>query len=152
MQKTISRNIVDKLIELGLTISTCESITGGAIASNLVLNTNASKCFLGSLVTYSKASKVKLAKCDQSINNDNVLYSFETSKQLANAAYKAFNSDITIGITGQAPGVSYITIYAFDKYNNFEFKSTYDNKVDCINQNVAFVYNKIWDLIGDLHK
>jgi len=151
MENKINEQIVNKLNQLGLTISTCESMTGGAIGANLVLVNNASKCFLGSLTTYSKNSKVRLAK----INPETEVISQQCAKEMAQGCQRMFNSDIAISVTGKATDVkpfAYVCINLFDNVYEYKFESRYDDRVNSINQCVAFCYNKLWDLIKDLRK
>ena len=59
--------LINRLIELQLTISTCESMTGGMLSSSLVDVEHSSQTYLGSLITYSKKSKIEIAKIDKYI-------------------------------------------------------------------------------------
>ncbi|MCF0227215.1 MAG: CinA family protein, partial [Malacoplasma sp.] len=56
--------IYDEVVELcrkhNITLSTCESVTGGMIASYITKVSGASKVFKGGLVVYSNQAKQKL--------------------------------------------------------------------------------------------
>ena len=149
----INENIIKKLNQLCLTISTCESITGGAVASNLVLVENASKCFLGGLITYHTQTKIKLANVSLETIKQFGTVSQQCAKEMAYGCQIKFKSDITIAVTGNAsfinpiekkkPGLAYICIMIFDNVYDFKFVSSFTNKVDVINECVAFTYSKL---------
>ena len=92
MQSNINELIIKKLNDLGLTISTCESMTGGAVASNLVLVEHASKSFLGSLVTYHANAKMKLAKVDWELINKHGTATDLKNAKVYLASNNAYNS------------------------------------------------------------
>ena len=147
----INELIINKLNDLHLTISTCESMTGGAIASYLVLVEHASDSFLGSLVTYSKQAKVKLAGVDSQAD----AISSICAQQMALGCKKTFKSDIAISVTGNASGdnpMAYVCIVLFDKIYDLKYISTYKDSQNVISQCVAFCLNKLWELIKDLKK
>lgn len=158
----ISELIVKKLNDLHLTISTCESMTGGAIAANLVLVEHASNCFLGSMVTYHVSVKKKLAKVNQDLIDKYGTVSAQCAKAMANGCQNGLKSDIAISVTGNASvsnpienqpsGMAYIAIAIFDKIYNFQFISNFKSRIDTINQCVAFTLNKLWELIKGLKK
>lgn len=162
MQAKINEQIIKKLNELNLTISTCESMTGGAVAANLVLVEHASNSFLGSLVTYHADAKRKFAKVDDEIIAKDGTVSISCARAMAKGCQQGFKSDIAISITGNAStsnpiegqpsGMAYVCINLIDKVYDYQFISKYNNRADTINECVAFVLNKLWDLIKDLKK
>ena len=58
----LSEKIVKKLIEKKITISVCESCTGGLLSSAITSVNDSSKVFSLGLVTYSNQSKSKILK------------------------------------------------------------------------------------------
>ena len=58
----LSEKIVKKLIEKKITISVCESCTGGLLSSAITSINGSSKVFSLGLVTYSNQSKSKIVK------------------------------------------------------------------------------------------
>lgn len=154
--------IVKKLNELGLSIATCESITGGALCSNLVLVEHASNSVFGSLVTYATDAKLNLAKVPAEIINDYGTVSVQCARAMAISAQKTFKTDIGISTTGnasvsnpiehQASGMAYVCIALFDKTYDLQFVSKFNNRIDIINECVAFCLNQLWELIKDLKK
>lgn len=162
MQTNINEQIIKKLNDLHLTISTCESMTGGALAANLVLVEHASNSFLGSLVTYHADAKRKFAKVNEETIQRFGTVSKDCAREMAQGCQDGFKSDIAISVTGNAStsnpiegqpsGMAYVCIKLFDKTYDYQFVSKYNNRVDTINQCVAFVLNNLWDLIKDLKK
>lgn len=162
MQNKINEKIIKKLNDLHLTISTCESMTGGAVASNLVLVEHASDSFVGSLVTYHANAKKKLAKVSDDTIDQYGTVSPECAREMAVGCQRVLKTDIAISVTGNAStnnpiegqpsGMAYVCIAMFDKTYDLQFKSSYASRVDTINQCVAYVLNCVWELIKDLKK
>ena len=98
--KNIWEEIVKKLIEKKLTISTMESCTGGGIANEITNISSASEVLKVSYVTYSNEAKIKFGVPEKIIEKYTV-YSKETAIEMAKAAKEQSKADITIGITGQ---------------------------------------------------
>ena len=86
----------------------------------------------------------------------------QCAREMAYGCQIKFKSDITIAVTGNASfinpiekkksGLAYICIMIFDNVYDFEFVSSFTNKVDVINECVAFIYSKLWLLINDFKK
>lgn len=162
MANKINEQIIKKLNDLHLTISTCESMTGGAIAANLVLVEHASNCFLGSMVTYHADAKRKLAKVNPETIKQFGTVSIDCAHEMAQGCQNSFKSDIAISVTGNASvanpiegqpsGMAYICIKLFDKVYDYKFISKFNSRIDTINQCVAFALNNLWDLIKDLKR
>ncbi len=92
--------IIKKLSELGYTIATMESCTGGGFAAIITNVSGASDILHESYVTYCNEAKVKFGVSKEVIEKYSV-YSLETAKAMASAAKNFANSDIGVGITGQ---------------------------------------------------
>lgn len=162
MLAKINEQIIAKLNELHLTISTCESMTGGALGANLVLVEHASNSFLGSLTTYHANAKMKFAKVSQETINEYGTVSKQCAREMAKGCQAGFRSDIAISVTGNASsqspienqptGMAYICIMVFDKVYDYKFVSNFNTRADIINECVAFVLNQLWDLIKDLKR
>ncbi len=158
----INQQIVNKLNSLNLTISTCESMTGGMVANSLVQAENASKCFLGGFVSYSAFSKNKFAKVSQKTIETYGTVSPECAREMVNGTQLSFNSDISISVTGNASfinpiekkqsGMAYVDIKVFDKLYEYHFVTKTKERVDVINECTAFCLFQIWTLIKDLEK
>lgn len=97
-----------KLKEKGLTISTAESCTSGALASRITSVPGASEYFIGSVVAYSnEVKKNQLGVSDEVLNSFGAV-SEEAIKAMALGAKKLFGTDYAIatsGIAGPGGGV-----------------------------------------------
>ena len=93
-------DIVNKLIEKNLTITTMESCTGGGIANEITSISGASAIIKESFITYCNEAKIKRGVQSDVIEKYTV-YSKETATEMAKVAKKDAGSDIAIGITGQ---------------------------------------------------
>lgn len=90
------------LVKKRLTIGTCESCTGGRIASILTSIDGASRYFKGSIVTYATELKIKLLGIKpEQIEKHDVVSSY-VAKKMALSALSILDTDIAIGITGYA--------------------------------------------------
>lgn len=93
--------IVHALAARRLTLSAMESCTGGLLASALTDVEGASAVFLGGFVTYSDAAKLA-AGVPRDVLHRHGVYSPECARAMAEAAARAFATDIAIGATGTA--------------------------------------------------
>lgn len=98
-------NLVEKLISKNLTISAAESLTGGLLQATIVNIPNASKVFLGGVVSYTKDAKCRLLGLNIEDIEKYGVYSNETSLSMAKGVKELTNSNIAVGISGVAgPG------------------------------------------------
>lgn len=157
----INQDIVKKLIDLNLTISTCESITGGLVASQFVSIENASRTFLGGLITYSNQSKIALANVSEKTIKQFGAISEQTAIEMAKGVQEKFKSDLAISTTGNASilnpmenksGISFICIRLLDKNHVFEYETNTTDRNDVRIEVVSQVVNNLWKLIKDMKK
>jgi nicotinamide-nucleotide amidase len=93
------------LTEKGLTISTAESCTGGAIARIFTENPGSSAYFKGSVVAYSNEIKIKILGVGENILQLHGAVSKEVVEIMAIEACKVLNTDYAIATSGIAgPG------------------------------------------------
>ena len=120
-------NLIEILIKKGLTVSAAESLTGGLLQAKIVSIPNASKVFVGGVVSYTKEAKCKLLGLTMEDRNKHGVYSNETSTSMAMGVKKLTNSNISIGISGVAgpgsdenveAGTVFYTIIIDDKIYN----------------------------------
>lgn len=97
-------NIVELLIEKSLSISTVESMTGGAIASYIVAHSNASKTLQEALVTYSDQSKIKTLGLNKNLIKSEGVVSSKVAYEMARLYQKKTKTDIVVSVTGYAEG------------------------------------------------
>ncbi len=127
------REIVEKLIEVGRTISTMESCTGGAVASAITDIEGASEILKFSAVTYSNEYKIKMGVSSKVIDKYSV-YSMETAEEMSKNISMFANSNYGIGITGKLNRIDPNNPYGED---NIVFISIYDR------DNNRFINDKI---------
>lgn len=104
----LNEELVRKLKEKGLTITTMESCTGGALISKITDVEGASEVTEGGYVTYSNKAKIDTGVSKEIIDEYGV-YSLETSEEMAIVCKNLKGADIGIGITG--------SLNNLDKYN-----------------------------------
>ncbi len=98
-------NIIERLKECKLTISTAESLTGGLIASKICEIPGASNYFKGGVVSYTKEAKCSLLGLNMEDIEKYGVYSNETVIAMAKGIKERTNSDISIATSGVAgPG------------------------------------------------
>ncbi len=101
----IAQEAVALLQARGLTVGTCESLTGGMICSTLVDVPGASKVVRGGLITYQTDTKTLLADVDAALIADKGVVSGEVARAMAEGARARLGVDIAVSATGMAsPG------------------------------------------------
>ena len=101
----LTKKIIKKLISKNLTISICESCTGGVLSSCLTKYPNASKTFSLGITTYSNKSKNKFLKVPKYILDKHGSVSSQVCLSMLKNLNKIAKTDISISITGIAgPG------------------------------------------------
>ena len=94
--------LVNKLVELGYTIASAESCTGGMFASTIINVPCASKVINESVVTYSNEAKMKYLGVKEDILNKYGAVSKEVAGQMVEGIAKEANADCAIAVTGIA--------------------------------------------------
>lgn len=93
--------LVRLLTEKKLTISSCESLTGGLFASELVNISGASKVFVGGFVTYQDKCKEILLDGKQLLDSVGAV-SKEMAILMARTVQEKLQSDMAVSFTGNA--------------------------------------------------
>lgn len=150
------KQVLDKLIENGLTIAFAESITGGGLVHGLIMHENASKIIKGSIVAYSTETKIKVLKVNKITIEKYGVVSKQISYEMAKETQKIFSSDLAVATTGNAgptfldnknkQEVFFTIIFIKDHYH---YHLTFDNETreNVINKTIAIVYEKIYELL-----
>ncbi|WP_204346177.1 competence/damage-inducible protein A [Psychroserpens algicola] len=99
---SIEAVIGKQLTQLGKTIATAESCTGGLIAERFTANAGASKYFKGSIVSYTKETKINVLKVSEDLINTHSVVSAEVAEAMAHNARTLLNTDYAIATTGNA--------------------------------------------------
>ena len=93
------------MTERNLTLSTCESCTGGLILHRLTNIPGSSSYVMGGFVTYSNAAKAKFAHVRKKTLNQFGAVSKETALEMARGTRLSFGTDVCVSVTGIAgPG------------------------------------------------
>ena len=151
--------LVNKLIELGKTISTMESCTGGGVANAITNVEGASEILKFSAVTYSNEFKIKMGVSSEVIDKYSV-YSMETANEMSKNISLFTNSDYGVGITGKLnridknnlvgkDNVIYVSIYIKenDSYENFELKAIKSTRSENKELIIKEIENKLLSII-----
>mgnify|MGYP002513565980 CR=1 FL=1 len=102
---SIEEKLVQTLAEMGLTISTAESCTGGMVASTIVDIAGASDIFNEGFITYSNDAKMKYLKVSEETLDKYGAVSEEVVREMASGCRKTTGSDVSIVTSGVAgPG------------------------------------------------
>ena len=128
------KDVVNKLINLNLTISTMESCTGGFLASSITDIPDASKVFSFGAVTYSNDYKEKFGVKKELIDTYSV-YSKEVALSMAKNISLYTGSDIGVGITGKFNKKEIVSSYFVS--NN----SRHENKEEIVNEVINLISN-----------
>jgi len=101
----LAADVIQVLKAQGLTVATCESLTGGMICSTLVDVPGASQVVRGGLITYQTDVKTLLAGVDAALIQAKGVVSASVAEAMAKGARKRLLADIAVSATGMAsPG------------------------------------------------
>lgn len=101
----VASNAIALLQARGLTVGTCESLTGGMICAALVDVPGASRVVRGGLITYQTDTKTLLADVDAALIEAHGVVSGEVARAMAAGARTRLGVDIAVSATGMAsPG------------------------------------------------
>ena len=121
----LASQVVNKLRQGGLFITTVESCTGGGLANAITNISGASEIIKGAFVTYSNEQKIALG-VPREIIDQYTVYSTQTAEAMARTGLKASaKADIAVGITGSisridpanpnsVPGTIYVAAVSHD--------------------------------------
>tara|TARA_B100000959_G_C14633903_1_gene481424 strand:- start:20 stop:508 length:489 start_codon:yes stop_codon:yes gene_type:complete len=101
-KQSLDSLVIQKLKKKSLKISVAESCTGGALASEITKTPGASSYFKGSIVCYSKSSKVNILKISSDLIESEGLVSEKVAREMAINSNILFKTDLALSITGNA--------------------------------------------------
>lgn len=101
----MTEDLIARLRSQGLTLSTAESCTGGAIAASVTAVAGASDVFLGGIVSYSNEAKENLLGVSHETLLIHGAVSQPTVRQMVEGACRALHTDCAVATSGIAgPG------------------------------------------------
>ena len=104
---SLSKKILNKLIEMNISVSTAESCTGGLLAYSFVKNKDSSKVFKGGYISYSNEMKIKELKVKKVSLNKNGAVSYQVAEEMIEGLFKKNKTKLCLSTTGIAgPGGS----------------------------------------------
>ena len=128
-----------------LTISTCESCTGGLLGYVITGTSGSSEYYKGGLITYSNETKSKLLDIPLSYIDGFGAVSQEVSRQMSIKTNKIFDTDISISITGYAGpndgdknGLVFISVYTKSDLKNRTFEMKFTGDRDNIRNKIIY--------------
>ena len=92
----------ERLKQLGMTIATAESCTGGKLAALLNKHAGSSAFYLGSIISYDNSVKTKLLGVKEEIIKDYGVVSEEVVRQMTHAVRQQIGADCAIATSGIA--------------------------------------------------
>lgn len=95
-------DIARSLIKKKLSLSICESCTGGMLGSIITSEPGSSKYFCGGVIAYSDEVKQRVVGVRQATLRKYGAVSAEVAREMAQGVLKRFKADISISITGIA--------------------------------------------------
>lgn len=116
--------VVSLLQELKLTLSSCESLTGGLFSKRITDVPGASQVFKGAIIAYSTAAKIDVVRIAKEIIEKYGAVSKECALAMAQNTKAIFQSNVAVSFTGNAGpdksedkpvGLVYLAI-VFDHY------------------------------------
>ena len=94
--------VAHRLIDLGKTVATAESCTGGLIAQSITQTPGSSACFIDGVVTYSNEAKTRLLGVPANLIAAHGAVSREVAESMACNCRERSGTDYAISITGIA--------------------------------------------------
>lgn len=91
-----------QLTNLGKTLATAESCTGGKIAESITAIAGASNYFKGSIVSYATRAKIDVLDIPEDLINKYSVVSSQVAEAMAASVLKLFETDFAIATTGNA--------------------------------------------------
>lgn len=104
-ERPVAALVLERCRELGLTLATAESCTGGLVGARLTDVAGASDVYLGGIVAYANAVKAAGLGVGEKVLARHGAVSEATARAMAAGALAALGADVAIAVTGVAgPG------------------------------------------------
>lgn len=99
---SLAKELVAELRQRGLTLATCESLTGGLLGATITAVPGASAVYRGGLITYATDLKHSLAGVEQAVLDSDGAVAQRTAVQMARGAARRCGADYGVALTGVA--------------------------------------------------
>jgi nicotinamide-nucleotide amidase len=100
--ETLVERVGRRLLEVGKTVATAESCTGGMIGELLTRRPGSSRAFLGGAITYSNAEKTRQLGVRPDTLAAHGAVSEPTVREMAQGARERFAADLAVAVSGVA--------------------------------------------------
>jgi PncC family amidohydrolase len=97
-----ANELINRLVERGLTIGAVESFTGGLFAKALTDVSGSSRTFRGAIVPYATDLKTSLLGIPAEYIEENGVVSYEVAQQMAIKGQRVLGVDVCVSFTGNA--------------------------------------------------
>lgn len=153
--------VINLLKEKNITLSSCESLTGGKFSSLITSYPGVSSFFKGGLVTYATSVKHDVLGINQTLIDRVGVVSEEVAYKMCLESARLLKSDLSISFTGNAGpssmegkevGLVYIGLYYKEKVKVYEchFKGDREEiRNASIKEGIRLIYENI---LGNLSK
>lgn len=98
----LASRLIGELVARGLTVATCESLTGGLVGATLTGVPGASAAYRGGLVTYASDLKGTLAGVDPAWISSHGVINARTAEMMAAGCARVCGADLGLSCTGVA--------------------------------------------------
>ncbi len=103
--RSMAELVLDRCRDLGLTLATAESCTGGLVAAELTEIPGSSDVFVGAVVSYANEVKESALGVPEALLTTHGAVSEEVARAMAEGARRRLGADLAISVTGVAgPG------------------------------------------------
>jgi len=97
-----AEDLVPRLIEKGVTLSTAESLTAGLLSAEICNVSGASQCFLGGLCAYQDHIKANMLSVFPETLREYTAVSAPCAREMAAGVREKFRADYALSTTGYA--------------------------------------------------
>jgi len=157
------KKLLKTLIDKEISISFCESCTGGYLASLLTNCEDSSKVFNESFVTYSDEAKETTLKVNPKLIQEKSSISYEVCEAMVKKLKQITNTNICVATTGVAgnksvifkdlileAGLVYIGIIVLDQFVVIEKNFKSPTKLIFKKKVAKFIEEKVMQMLNDL--
>lgn len=100
--RDIAEAIIDECVQRGLTLATCESLTGGLLGATLTEIPGASTVYRGGFITYASELKISLTGVDRELVERDGVVNQVTAETMAESVRLQTGAELAVSVTGVA--------------------------------------------------